>query len=346
MVIFIGHKRHRKFTDSIAMNVAKIANIEPAIFSYETTVFKGFSSDDYNVGERKIKFPEKLIESLDYDKDVVLIVRGEYSRWDSDALFMETCQLIDTLKSGLPNMKGRKAHRLCIVLPKEGYVKQDKIFKDDNGNMIYGESISVLTQRKVLKLLGADIILTVYPHDFRLPKDEEGWISTTTGKGEELQNWTGFAWAINPSSLLADYFISNKIKIDIVIAPDKGAYDFAKFIAEKIGAQCAYLDAHRSRKDATKITTRNMLDVNLTGKNILIPDDWILTGSKTKNAIDILKGGEFGNPDNIYVSVVHGEMTGDTYRELVKRGIMLLCSNTIENPEATIDITPLLAKRI
>jgi len=176
--------------------------------------------------------------------------------------------------------------------------------------------------------------------------NNEGWIKTTSFWGGVIQDWTDFAWAINPTQLIADYFIGNNTKIDVVIAPDKGAYEFAKEIADKLNADSVYIDAHRSRKDATRINTKNALDINLSGKRVLIPDDWILTGSKVKNAIELLKKRKDNSPAEIHVGVIHGELTGNAYKELADSGIRLHCSNTIKNPEEKIDITPLLAERI
>ena len=290
----------------------------------------------------KIVFPEEIIEELRKDDNVILVLRGKYKYWNSDSMFMESCQLVDTLKSGGPNMKGESAKRLCVVFPKEGYVKQDKIFKDDCEKTILGESLSVATQRKVLKSLGADLMISLYPHDFRLPEDGEGWIKT------EYQNWTNFVWAINPVKVIPEYFRKKNIHIDLVVAPDRGAYDFSEYIANKLGAECSYIDSHRSREDCNIVMTKNDLCKDLSGKSILIPDDWILAGGKTKNAIKFLKpeGQKEKWPKEIHIAVIHGEMNGNAYEELMERNIKLYYTNSVENPAGVIDVTIIMADRI
>ena len=346
MVIVIGSGLHEGFAEKITEHL-KQRGKNAEMFLYELTEFKGFSAGGINIGERKIRFPEKLIDALERDDEAILVVRGRYGLWNSDAIFMETCQLIDTLKSGLLNMKGKRVKRLCLVMPKEGYVKQDKVFSDDNGKPMFGESISIATQRKAFKLLGADMLITVYPHDFRLPEDREGWIKTET-EGHVIQDWTGFAWAVNPVRHVAEFFIKKGIKIDAVIAPDRGAYEFSSYIAGILEAESSYIDSHRMRSDPRIIVNKKEFAMDLAEKNVLLVDDWILTGSKIKNAIDaLLKGGEnFSPPKSIHVAVIHGELTGNTYDELMKRGIKLYCTNTMKNPAENIDITPLIADRI
>ena len=337
MAIVIGSDEHKDFVSSIAKNIEG-----SKVFFYKKTQFRGYSSGGIWIGEHKISFPEELIKEMQKDDDVILVIRGKYKYWNSDSMFMEVCQLVDTLKSSGPNMKGVKAGRLCLVLPKEGYVKQDKIFKDDKGEKVFGKSLSIATHRKVLKKLGTDIIISLYPHDFRLPDDKEDWIKT------DYQNWKEFAWAVNPVKLIPDYFRKNNIAIDIVVAPDKSAYDFSKYIADSIGADCLCIDSHRSREDCGIVTSKNALHRDLSGKFVLIPDDWILAGGKTKNAIKFVrpKGHKDKWPKEIHIAVIHGEMNGNAYDELMEKDIKLYCTNSVENPAGIIDVTDILADRI
>lgn len=364
MVIFVGSDEHKDFVSKLVSEYETASGPRPGLFYYKKTRFKGFSVGNIKIGEHKITFPNDFIDSLDKDDDIVLVVRGEYGKWNSDAFFTEICQLTDTLKNAGPNMKGKKAKRLCIALPREGYVKQDHIFRDDEGNIIYGESLTSTMQRRIFKNLGADMLLTVYPHDFRLPGEGEGWIRTAADgndiskmiiDSEEvekegnkiIQDWTNFAWAINPVKIVAEHFSENDIKIDVVVAPDRGSYPFSKFIADSMGAECAVIDSHRWRKDTNQITSDG-IDYDVSGKSVLIPDDFILAGGKTRHAIDqVRKGNDKSKwPKEIHIAVIHGEMSGTAYESLMKRNVELYCSNSIKNPAEKLDITPILARRI
>ena len=358
MTIVIGSDGHKDFVSSVAKNLD-----DSKVFFYHKTQFKGYSSGDVRIGEHKISFPEELVEELKTDGNVILIVRGKYSKWNSDALFLEMCQLVDTLKSGGPNMKGVKAERLCLVLPREGYGKQDHMFRGEDGNIIYGESLTSSMQRRILKSLGTDLIITVYPHDFRPEGDREGWIKTACSKenpselllGNEeignrevsiIQDWTGFAWSVTPVKIISDFVKRKNIRIDAVISADKSAYSFSKFIADKLGVECILIESHRSREDATKITCNNEINAKLKGKSVLLPDDMILTGSKIFHAINCLRSDENNSPEEIHIAEIHGEFTGDTYEKLIEKNVKVYCSNTIQNPAEVMDITEILAERI
>ena len=66
---------------------------------------------------------------------------------------------------------------------------------------------------------------------------------------------------------------------EIVVAPDKGAVDKAKTIADYLGVECVF--ANKVRDVSTgKLTEMNLPDYDFTGKKVLIPDD-ILDGGKT-----------------------------------------------------------------
>ncbi len=358
MVIVIGSDEHKDFVSSVANKLDK-----SKVFFYHKTQFKGFSSGDIKIGEHKISFPEKLTEELKKDDKVVLIVRGKHSKWNSDALFLEMCQLVDTLKNGGPNMKEAKAKRLCLVLPREGYGKQDHMFRGEDGNVTYGESFTSVMQRRILKNLGTDLMITVYPHDFRPEDDREGWIKTACSKKDPskvllgnaeirdkdvriIQDWTDFAWSVNPVSIISDFFRKKNIKIDSVVAADKSAYGFSKFVAGELGVECILIESHRSRDDTTKITCETEPNLKLKGKSVLLPDDMILTGSKIFHAIDCLRSEENDCPKEIHIAVIHGEMTGNTYEKLLERDVKVYCSNSIANPVEFMDMTPVLAERI
>jgi len=63
-----------------------------------------------------------------------------------------------------------------------------------------------------------------------------------------------------------------KKDFDLVIAPDKGAVEKAKTVAEYLGVGCVF--ANKVRDVATgKLTEMNLPDYDFTGKKVLIPDD-------------------------------------------------------------------------
>ena len=59
---------------------------------------------------------------------------------------------------------------------------------------------------------------------------------------------------------------------NVVVAPDKGAVDKAKTIADYLGVECVF--ANKVRDISTgKLTEMNLPDYNFTNKKVLIPDD-------------------------------------------------------------------------
>ena len=64
----------------------------------------------------------------------------------------------------------------------------------------------------------------------------------------------------------------NKKDWDVVIAPDKGAVEKAKTIADYLGVECVFADKVRDISTG-KLTEMNLPDYDFTGKKVLIPDD-------------------------------------------------------------------------
>lgn len=134
------------------------------------------------------------------------------------------------------------------------------------------------------------------------------------------------------------------LKIDMVLAPDRGGIHRAEKVAKDLSVEYDYLDKLRDRVTG-EISIDNKA-INVKGKDIAIVDDIISTGRTIAKAVEILYKSE---ADNVYVVVTHGLLSNETIDILSKSSLkMLAIANTIEHnivpPEwiKIIDLTKIL----
>jgi phosphoribosylpyrophosphate synthetase len=330
-----------QFGDTYAESLAKSykdLGVEPQLSTYCLTVFPGgeykirivdnHCGRDSSKCDNSCKNPDSVSNALNRGETAVFVVRGAYGEaWNSDRLLGIARQGIELLKSGdREYFDGRKAERLCLLIPHETNTKQDHLFTK-NDVPIRAEPKVLKMNRRTLRRDGADLLVTVLPHDYR----REGWVRKKAYVGQEhnvltdwkgkpteglyyLEDWHGFVRAIDPTDSIVSYIKRSGMKPDTVISPDMSAEGLALEVRRGLGSWGEALDGHRSRDNASDVTVEMKVDPkNVTGKRIAIVDDWVLRGGKSKAAIGALKG---CNPARIDLIACHGECVGNTYREL------------------------------
>jgi ribose-phosphate pyrophosphokinase len=105
-----------------------------------------------------------------------------------------------------------------------------------------------------------------------------------------------------------------KKKDRVVVAPDKGAMKRAKAFAKMINADVAYLAKERLDHEV-KISE---IKDSVKGKNAIIIDDMIDTGSTIIKAVKLLKD---KGCEDIYVIATHGVFSADAVKKLEKQKI-------------------------
>jgi ribose-phosphate pyrophosphokinase len=246
---------------------------------------------DADLADVSIKrFPDKecyvrIMDDLS-NENVVLI----QNTWPDENI-VEFFLLADAIKEF-------KVKKLTAVIPYFGYARQDKKFNP-------GEPISVRALIKRLQI-GVDKIITVDIHDenvlkwFDIPNIN---VSGMPAIGEYLKN-------LNP---------------DIVIAPDDGALEKAKNVADIVGCSYDYLDKKRIDAEHVEMIPKN-LDVK--NKNVAIVDDIISTGGTIITATKNLKK---QGAKNVYACCTHGLFASNALGKLQRVCDKIVSTDTIEN---------------
>jgi ribose-phosphate pyrophosphokinase len=240
------------------------------------------------------------------DEDVV-IVQNTYP----DQNIIELLLLQDAVYEA-------KAESITVVIPYYGYGRQDKKFQD-------GEPISARALAEHISL-HADHIVIIDPHKehllnfFKIPAD----IAT-------------------PIPEIADYLKEN-MSIDIVLAPDKGAYNRAEKISSIINADVDVLDKKRIDGYTVEITPKNL---EVKNKRVIIVDDIISTGGTMTQAIRELKR---QGAKNVSVACTHGLFISDAESRIKNAGCNnIISTDTIETSYSRVKaapcVIPLIKKR-
>lgn len=246
------------------------------------------------------RFPDgECYVKLNDEFDEVIIVQNTYPDENIIELFL------------LQDASKRMAKRIDIVIPYFGYGRQDKMFEK-------GEAISAEKMAKLIEQ-DADSITLINPHKRHIEK----FFSIPTK-------------IIDATETIASYF---KGKIDIVIAPDKGAAPMAAAAASIINCKYDYFEKRRisDREVETKLK-----EMDVEGKNILILDDIISTGGTMIEAIKQLKKQKTGN---IYVACIHGLFIGNADDKILQVGAKeIVTTDTIESAYSKASVAKEIAK--
>jgi ribose-phosphate pyrophosphokinase len=211
-------------------------------------------------------------------KDVFIIqsVCGQ----PNDSL-MELLILIDAARRA-------SAARITAVLPFYGYARQDR--KDKPRVPITAKLVANL-----LVSSGAGRILTLDLHAGQI----QGFFDIPVDH----------LFSIN---VLVKYFLKKKLKNLVVVSPDVGGLKLARAYSKLLNAPLAIVDKRRESSSKTKV-----LHVigEVKGKNVVLVDDLVSTGSSLVEAVKGLK--DHGCLD-VYASIVHPVLAGPAVERIQK----------------------------
>jgi ribose-phosphate pyrophosphokinase len=193
-----------------------------------------------------------------------------------------------------------RAKSISLYVPYLAYSRQDKIFRE-------GEPISIKVLLQTLSFLGASRLYTIDIH-----------------KESSLSYFRGPSKNILPVRTMCAS-IMRYTKDPLIIAPDIGALERARRYSEVCGTDFDYLEKRRDR--VTGEITMKPKKIRVEGRDALIVDDIISTGSTTANAARILY--QHGAA-NVYSLVSHALLIGDAIEKLKKAGIRkIIAANTL-----------------
>jgi len=257
---------------------------------------QSYKKDLLEVEIRKFPDGEKYVR-VSGEGDEAIVVQSTY--FPQDEHLIELLLLGDALKE-----KGFK--KLIAVVPYLAYSRQDRVTKD-------GEPISV---RAIMRAVGI-YYDELYVFDLHNPKT--------------LEFFPKKAVNLSPARAIAEYF-KDKLREGIVLAPDRGALERARAVAEILGVEFSYFEKKRISPTEVQMTP---VDIDVEGKNVLIVDDIISTGGTMIRAANILR--KMG-AKRIYVVATHGVFAEGAIERVGKAVDELAVTNTIPTPVSKISI--------
>lgn len=207
---------------------------------------------------------------------------------------MELLIIIDALKRS-------SAKRITLVIPYFGYARQDR--KDRPHVPITSKLVANL-----LVAAGADRVLTMDLHAdqiqgfFDIPVDH---LFAAQAFIKYLQTFKG----------IKDY---------IVVSPDAGAIQRARFLAKHLDSEIAIIDKRRTDNNVSEVMH---IIGDVKDKNVIIVDDIVDTAGTLCNAAQALKD---NSAKDVYACITHPVLSGPAYERLDKSVIKeLITTDTI-----------------
>jgi len=194
---------------------------------------------------------------------------------------MELLIMIDALKRA-------SALRITAVMPYFGYARQDR--KDQPRVPITAKLVAnLLTVAGASRVLAMDLHAGQIQGFFDIPVDH--------------------LFAIN---VFIDYFKSETPDNLVIVSPDVGSIKMARAYAKRLSAGMAVIDKRRDSPEKTEVM--HILG-EVKGKDCIIVDDMVATGSSLIEACQALKK---AGTKSIHAGISHGVLSGDAIENVKK----------------------------
>ena len=186
---------------------------------------------------------------------------------------MELLIMLDALRRASPS-------RITAVMPYFGYARQDR--KDQPRVPITAKLVA-----NILDGAGANRVLTLDLHAGQI----QGFFDIPL---DHLYGMNTFL----------DYFKRTKTNNLVIVSPDVGGIKMARAFAKRFRAGLAIVDKRRNSPDTTEVI--HILG-EVEGKNVILVDDIIATGSSLLEAAKALKK---AGAQKIFGAITHGILSG------------------------------------
>ena len=255
-------------------------------------------------GERYFRIKDEIPE----DEKVIIIQSTGYPQ---DENMMELFFILDTLSD-------MNIDDITVVSPYLGYSRQERRFKEV-------ECISAKAISKLLQSMGVKHLISINLHEesicdlYDIPVDN-----------------------LSAMPSIAEYIRENhEDKKPIILAPDKGAENFAKQIAEILNTDYDYLEKVRLSPEKVKTKTKS---ISVENRSVIIVDDIISTGGTIVNAINILKE---NGAKMVDVVCVHPVLVNDAILKISAAGANTIHgTNTLKSKVAHIPVATTIADHL
>ncbi|TKR24857.1 ribose-phosphate diphosphokinase [Natronomonas salsuginis] len=204
----------------------------------------------------------------------------------------------------------QRADEVVTVLPYMGYGRQDEAFAP-------GQPVSARAMARAIST-GTDRVVTVNPHEEAVTGFFDVPCSSVDAAGRLAA----------PLPELSD---------PLFVSPDSGAIELAEAIRDAYGGgEADYFEKVRHSDTAVEIKPS---DASTTGRDVVLIDDIIATGSTMSTAIAQLSG-----PDRVFVTCVHPMLAANARTKLANAGVdAVYGTDTIERAVSSVSVAPAIA---
>ena len=241
-------------------------------------------------------------------KSVILVVQSTYPPVDTNML--QALSIISQVR--------KISSRTFAIIPYMGYARQDKQF-------LSREVITMSVVAKMLQSAGAKKVIVVDIHSntalnhFNIPTEN-----------------------VSAVPELVKYFKKLNLKNPLVVSPDAGGSSRSKKFASLLKSDFIVLKKHRDRKTGRVSIHTTKVDVQ--GKDLIIVDDMISTGSSVIKAAQFLKKQKC---KRVFVACTHGLLVEGAEKKIRKAGVArIISTNTIPGNTSKVDVSGILAKSV
>jgi ribose-phosphate pyrophosphokinase len=254
------------------------------------------------------RFPdgETLAAVPDFDADEATVVAAT----DSDAAWVELLQLQDAVREA-------GAERVTTVVPYMGYARQDESFGD-------GEPVSARAMARAVST-GTDRVVLVNPHEPAVGDFYDAPVE-----------------AVDAAAVLADP-LPTGLAEPLFLAPDEGAVGIAETVRDAHGAgETDYFEKHRDRE--TGAVSVSPSDASVSGRDVVVVDDIVATGSTMSEAVDVLTDRDAAR---VLAACVHPVLVANAVTKLRSAGVdRIVGSDTVERGCSVVSVAPALAEAL
>jgi ribose-phosphate pyrophosphokinase len=209
------------------------------------------------------------------------------------------------------------ASEVVTVLPYMGYGRQDAAFKD-------GQPISARAVARAIST-GTDRVVTVCPHEEAVLDFFD--VPTT---------------AVYAAGRLAEPLPADLVD-PLFLCPDEGAVEVAEAVRDAYGGgDVDYFEKERDY-DSGEVAIEPS-DASVDGRDVVVADDIIATGSTMSEAIAVLDERGAGR---IFAACVHPVLAGNAVTKLRAAGVeQVIGTDTIERAVSAVSAAPAVAEEL
>ncbi len=243
----------------------------------------------FSDGEKSVKISENVRGA-----DVFVI---QATSNPANEYIIELMLILDALRRA-------SAQRITVVMPYYGYGRQDRKVEPR-------VPISAKVIAKMVETVGADRVLAMDLHADQI----QGFFDIPVDH-------------LFAATVLINYFMELKMENLVIVSPDSGGAERARFFAKYLNAELAIIDKRRERANESEVM-HIIGDVN--GKDCIIIDDMIDTaGTIVNGANALVKAGA----SRVLAAASHGVLSGPAIERLKNSKIeQIVLTNSIHLPD-------------